>query len=327
MVIFDGADRLDVQLAYALQLAGRTPFSRIAEVLGVSDHTVARRYARLRGTGALRVRGLAEPDSVGQTQWLVRMECMPGVSVRLAEALARRPDTAWISLNSGGTQVMCVLRTERGDDEDLLLRLLPNAPRVTSVSAHCTLHTFFGYRQSLLDKTEVLSAEQITALDCRQSSDVDATVELDDGDRALFAVLAADGRASLAELAAVTGWSQTTVRRRMADLQQRRVLYFDVDLDLAIVGPHVRAALWLSVAPDRLTEAGEALARHSVTAYVAATTGATNLYASVVAPTNEALYRYLTTDVAALPGVQHLETAPVIRTVKTTGRVAARTAV
>jgi hypothetical protein len=33
------------------------------------------------------------------------------------------------------------------------------------------------------------------------------------------------------------------------------------------------------------------------------------------------LYRYLTTDVAALPGVGHLETAPVIRTVKTTGRV------
>ena len=71
----------------------------------------------------------------------------------------------------------------------------------------------------------------------------------------------------------------------------------------------------------RLTEAGEALGRHPETAYVAATTGVSNLYASIVSPSNEALYRYLTTDVAALSGVQHLETSPVIRTVKMTGRV------
>jgi DNA-binding Lrp family transcriptional regulator len=321
VVIFDGADRLDVRLAYALQLAGRTPFSRIAEVLGVSDHTVARRYARLREAGTVRLRGLAEPDRVGLTQWLVRLECMPGVSVRLAEALARRPDTAWISLNSGGTQVLCVLRTAQGGEEDLLLRLLPNAPRVTSVSAHCALHTFFGYHQSLLDKSDALTPAQITALDCRRKSDVDVSVELGDEDRAMLEVLSADGRASLAELAAATGWSQTTVRRRMAELHERGALYFDVELDMSIMGPHVRAALWLSVAPDRLTAAGEALARHQATAYVAATTGTTNLYASVVAPTNEDLYRYLTTEVAALPGVQHLETAPTIRTVKMTGRV------
>ncbi|WP_220448360.1 AsnC family protein [Nonomuraea diastatica] len=39
----------------------RAPFSRISEVLGVSDQTVARRYTRLRSSGALRVRGLTNP--------------------------------------------------------------------------------------------------------------------------------------------------------------------------------------------------------------------------------------------------------------------------
>jgi hypothetical protein len=38
-----------------------------------------------------------------------------------------------------------------------------------------------------------------------------------------------------------------------------------------------------------------------------------------VALDEEALYRYLTTDAAALPGIRHLATAPVIRTVQSTG--------
>jgi hypothetical protein len=88
----------------------------------------------------------------------VRIGCVPGVSVRLAEALARRPDTAWITLNSGGTQVMCVLRTEQDQDEDLLSRTLPNTARVTSVAAHLVLHAFFGNHQSLLNKTDALTA-------------------------------------------------------------------------------------------------------------------------------------------------------------------------
>jgi hypothetical protein len=35
-----------------------------------------------------------------------------------------------------------------------------------------------------------------------------------------------------------------------------------------------------------------------------------------VCPDQRALYRYLTTRVAALPAITHIETAPVIRTVK-----------
>ena len=37
-------DQLDRQLVRALQLDPRAPFSLIAEVLGVSEQTVARRY-------------------------------------------------------------------------------------------------------------------------------------------------------------------------------------------------------------------------------------------------------------------------------------------
>jgi DNA-binding Lrp family transcriptional regulator len=65
--------------------------------------------------------------------------------------------------------------------------------------------------------------------------------------------------------------------------------------------------------------AGEALAVHPETAYVAATTGASNLYASVVCPDTNALYAYLTTRIAGLPGIERVETVPVVRSVKRSG--------
>src|ERR1700760_4459431 len=97
-------DLLDVQLVYALQIDGRAPFSLIGEVLGVSDQTIARRYNRLRSSGLLGGRGLVEPDLLGLRSWIIRVQCTPSAAAAVAEALAQRPDTAWISLNSGGTE-------------------------------------------------------------------------------------------------------------------------------------------------------------------------------------------------------------------------------
>ena len=65
-------DDLDLRLAHALQVDGRASFTRIATVLGVSDQTVARRYARLRSSRSLRVVGLTDPDAIGEQQWYVR---------------------------------------------------------------------------------------------------------------------------------------------------------------------------------------------------------------------------------------------------------------
>ena len=53
----------------------------------------------------LRVRGLVDPDRIGLTSWIVRVQCTPNAAAAVAEALGRRPETAWISLTSGGTEI------------------------------------------------------------------------------------------------------------------------------------------------------------------------------------------------------------------------------
>jgi DNA-binding Lrp family transcriptional regulator len=316
-------DALDVQLVYALQLDGRAPFSLIGEVLGVSDQTIARRYHRLRSAGQLRVRGLVEPDLIGLTSWLIRVQCTPNAAAVVAEALARRPDTAWISLTSGGTEVACVVRTRAGDeDSHLLLDTLPRSRGVTGITAQCVLHTYFGGVLSLINKSGTLTQDQVAALrpaGAQGGIQPAAPGRIAAEDTTLLAALELDGRTTHRDLAAATGWSQTTVRRRIADLQDSGMLYFDVDFHHSLLDLSARGMVWLTVSPDRLDAAGEAMARHPETAYVAATTGKANLYASVLSPSTEALYTYLTADIAQLPGLHEVETVMVMRTVKRSG--------
>src|SRR5215469_12187390 len=79
-------DDIDRQLAQCLGVDGRASFSAVAEVLGVSDQTVARRYRRLRSAGALRVVGLRYPKSSGYANWFLRLRCVPGSGEAIAAA-------------------------------------------------------------------------------------------------------------------------------------------------------------------------------------------------------------------------------------------------
>ncbi|WP_395370322.1 hypothetical protein OHU45_37935 [Streptomyces tubercidicus] len=121
-----GFDGLDHGLIHALQLDGRAPFSCSA------------------------------------VQWLVRVQCTPDAAAAVAEALARRPDTSWVSLMSGGTEISAMCRAARSDhSEALLLQKLPRTPSVIGVTAHCQLHQFFGGPQGLINKSGALTDEQI----------------------------------------------------------------------------------------------------------------------------------------------------------------------
>jgi DNA-binding Lrp family transcriptional regulator len=132
----------------------------------------------------------------------------------------------------------------------------------------------------------------------------------------MLAVLVKDGRTGFAELAKASGASQSTVRRRLGELLDSGALYLDLEFDRRVLDLDTRAMLWLSVTPADLVAAGEAMARHVEVAFCAATSGQSNLVASVVCSGVTALYDYLTDKVAKLPGVQRVESAPVIRTVK-----------
>lgn len=310
-------DELDRQLAHALQVDGRASFSDVAAVLGTSDRTIARRYRRLRSAGALRVVGLPHSAALGHVDWMVRMRCTPDAAVPVAAALARRADTSWVRVLSGGTEINCITRTRAQTDEgELLLQKLPRTTRVTAVTAHCVLRAVAG-TSGWPVRTAALSPDQVAAL--LPATEAGAPVTLTTADNQLLAALARDGRTAIPALATATGWSETTVRRRVEQLRRAEVLYFDVEIEPALFGHTAEAALWLTVEPAALTAVGEALATHPQVAYAAAITGPATIAASVVCRDLDELYDYIATGIGSLPGVSRAETAPVVRRVKEAG--------
>ncbi|MER7619694.1 Lrp/AsnC family transcriptional regulator [Nonomuraea wenchangensis] len=285
---------------------GRRP--RIGQVLGVSDQTVARRFRRLRHTVRLRVTGMSDDSRLGRT---------PNVAEQLAAALARRPDTQYVDLLSGGTEVMCAMRPRtRRERDDLLLQRLQRTPRVISVTAHCVLRTFFGGPLGWLRKTAALDPEEEAALRLPPPSPAAGPVVLDAADESLLAALRRDGRATLAELEAATGQSAAAIGRRLERLRTAGVLYFAVEYDREPLGQGVEAMCRLTCAPYALAEAGQAVPGRGEVRFAAAVTGRANLAVLVLCRTTGDLYTYLSERLGGLTGVQSVETTLALRRVK-----------
>ncbi|MFI9082064.1 AsnC family transcriptional regulator [Streptomyces sioyaensis] len=308
-------DLLDRQLVHALMMDGRAPLNRLARVLNVTDRTVTSRYRRLRGRGILRVVGLPVSSRVGVEVTRLRIQCTPGNAEAIARALAHRADTGWVKIYASGTEVVCTVRCEGiGTRESLLLQKLLRARQVTAVAAQSVMQIYTPAQGTWLD-LNALDSDQVQTLQ-RAPSPAKEPVVLGDVDHALLAVLSRDGRAGYSELAQAAGRSESTIRRRLDHLRRNGALTFEVEIVPSHFGLHTEAAIAACVAPHQLADTARALAHDPEVTWAAATTGPTNLVATVICHNREALYAYLTDRIGALKTINQLEIMPVLRHVK-----------
>ena len=316
-------------------LAPRASYRQLGAVLEVSDQTIARRCRRLTETAGLRIFGLINGQRAGWVDWMVRIGVAPGSAQRTAEVLAQRPDTRWVRLYSGGTEIVCTLQARTPEQRNaLFLQGLPGSRHVTGITAQMILNVFTpiayqGYNAlsaaQLQDLGEIAPEApdeplpEVPAPGTAGTWTPAGPAVLRPEDDPLIAALALDGRAPAADLAAATHWHESTVRRRVEELRQAGLLYFDIDIDDQVLGVRTNVMLWLTIEPSALDAAGRALAAHPEVPFAAATTGPTNLAASAIFRDTRQLYAYLSTRLADLPGLQSVESAPIIGTVKRAG--------
>jgi DNA-binding Lrp family transcriptional regulator len=324
-------DRIDNQLLHSLLIDGRASFSLLAEVIGTSEQTIARRYRRLQDAGAIRVLVLPTPTGTG-LEWMVRIGVRPGAAERLSAALAQRSDVSWIRIGSGGAEVVCISRPSSTEERDaLLLERLARTSVVTTVVAHAMLKVFVGVGADVWSGfDDPLDAEQAAALRNRAPArNGHGGSPARDGepwearpdDAAIYDALREDGRAGYAQLAAATSISPARVARRLDGLLATGQAYVHVDLATDLLGFPTAAGLWLSVAPAKLERVGAMLGALPATTFVAAVTGPANLTGSVLCRSTSELYSLLTHEIGAIDGVQSVEISPVIRRVKQAGTV------
>ena len=303
-----------------LQRDGRAPFRRIAEALGVSEQTVARRYRAQHNDGALRVRAQLGDRATGTQRWFVRVQCRPNAADALAAAIAGREDVSWVSTTSGGSEIVCVAFTNPGATQGSVLARLPRTSQVLSFTAFAVLHMHVSSDTKWLAFDDPLSTEQVAVL--RQAepgtgAGPNTTIHADDAP--LLAELGRDGRLGVVALARATGWPQSRVSTRLDELLSSGSLHVAVDLAPPLFGFHASAYLWLTVTPGELDATGRALSRHPETTFSAAVTGTANLLVTVTCRNIEDLYMYVTGKIGALPAVHQVEIVPVLHQLKQSG--------
>ncbi|MFK4105941.1 Lrp/AsnC family transcriptional regulator [Streptomyces sp. NPDC019531] len=313
------ADEINRKILRALHYSPRASFRLIGEVAGVSEQTAARRYQALRREGVMRVVGLVNPEAQGLARWITRIRCRPDRVAPLADALTRRPDIAYLGLASGGSEIICMIHSPvDAHRDDILLRQLPKAASVLDVSIDLLIHPFGtdgisewgGYGGHLTPaQVDLLTADRPPAPTGPHDP---PTAE----DTPLLDALADDGRTTHTRLAELTGWSKARVARRLEALESSGVLSYDVELLPEHLGHHLNATVWLRVAPAHLHRVGEELAGHDEVAFAGAMSGDHNIMVIVTCRDAEDFYRYLTTRMAAVPGIDAYSVSIRVRRLK-----------
>ncbi|MFF3592864.1 Lrp/AsnC family transcriptional regulator [Streptomyces sp. NPDC002387] len=312
-------DTADRRITAVLMASPRASWRSVAAVLGVSERTVVRRAAPLYQDRTLRATAVRNPALFPHlVPTVLRIRCRPDRITAIAAALARRSDTVWVDILGGGDEI-CIVAFLDGPDarNNLLLRDLPATAAVQSWTAYDLLKVFpagFAWSAGLLSEEE----SQVLWPDLTRPPEALSPLP---EDKPLIDALVEDARMTYGELAHRTGRTPRAVQRRLHALVEAHVVRLATEVDLALLGVHAEALLWITVDPEAWEETGQILSQHPQVRFTAATTGSSSLLVAVAATDLSALYTFLTGTVGALTGFSAIEVTPILTGVKRTGLV------
>ena len=134
-------------------------------------------------------------------------------------------------------------------------------------------------------------------------------------DRLLIRLLQQNARVSFAELSRVTGIPESTVRRRVERLQDRRIIRFAMIADADQLGYEISAMIGLRIDLACLIEIGDTLSAMSEVVFASFLTGSFDILAQIVVESQDALVELLMR-LAKINGVRASETFLMPRVLK-----------
>ncbi|MGD2041241.1 MAG: response regulator [Anaerolineae bacterium] len=139
---------------------------------------------------------------------------------------------------------------------------------------------------------------------------------LDTTDRRIIRILQRDGRTPNVEIARQVGISEATVRKRLERLVSEGIIRVQAVPDPAKIGLPTINFLTLDVDLAQLNRIADELIQLPEVRAIHYTSGASDLLIEAWFPSSEDLLRFLTRHIASIPGINHISTAHVLRTLK-----------
>ncbi|MEU9795217.1 Lrp/AsnC family transcriptional regulator [Streptomyces sparsogenes] len=139
------------------------------------------------------------------------------------------------------------------------------------------------------------------------------TPRLDDADLDLVAALQVAPRAPLSALAEVLGASASTLGRRLARLEDERLLRVIGQVDWPMLAEGHPLHVWVATDPGRAREVARHLAELPEVPFVATTTGRSDVYCSLHAARRDRARELLMTHIPSVPGVRSAHSELVLR--------------
>jgi Lrp/AsnC family transcriptional regulator for asnA, asnC and gidA len=130
------------------------------------------------------------------------------------------------------------------------------------------------------------------------------SVRLDDNDLALIRLLQKDGRASYQEMAEATGLSPATVRRRVEQLLESKLITISAVPNWGKLGLNFSAFVGISVDLARMEHVARELSKMDEFYWIAMTTGDYDLFAEVFFPSDAEVAAFVTDRIAHIEGIR-----------------------
>lgn len=249
-------DDLDYQIVHALQVAPRAPWGVVGDVVGVSAATAARRWERLVDSGLAWI--VTYPGAA-----YLNTRCSAFVEVQTSSRRA-----ALVERLSADRHVATIQRTA-GDGDLLLTVMVPDlgflgdwVQRLADLEGVARTRTRVVMRvfgESERWRVHTLSDADESVLAEHRPEHRPLAHEPDEMDLRLIAALAEDGRRSAVDLAAASGLSAPTVRRRLTALVAERVLSIRCEVSHVISGWPVTANVWARASSRSISALVDAL--------------------------------------------------------------------
>lgn len=316
---FRDLDELDLALINALQIAPRASWRLIGDVLEVDPVTVARHWERLSRDGLAWVTAYGSSSLMRSMSFaLVAVTCAAGHVWSVAKALLDDPHAVTIAHTVGTCDLLVTVWTpDLPTHSRYLLNRLNRLPGVITCRTSVASDMFIeGSRWRL----HALAPAQRARLALKVTDGHDRDM-LRPKDRELVVALSTDGRASYKDLAALTGSSASTVRRRLDRLVASRALALRCEVARSVSGQPVSATFWIEVAGLDLREAAARLAQLPQARMCAAMVGGSDLALTVWVRSVEDLQPLEMEIRHRVPGVAVTERTLTLRHLKLMGRV------